>query len=139
MKEVLEKYLNCKIRLKTKRNPYLGYFDYTIISVYDTYFVLNNQGITYEKQNYYIPYTSIFQIYEKESSIQIELHNFNDLMESTQKLSEDLSAMRQEMNDLNEKIDSIAELGEEISSIKKTLDRIQGDVYSLAHNTRFYR
>ena len=80
-----------------------------------------------------------FQIYEKESSIQIELHNFNDLMESTQKLSEDLSAMRQEMNDLNEKIDSIAELGEEISSIKKTLDRIQGDVYSLAHNTRFYR
>ena len=142
MKEVLEKYLNSIIRLKTKKNEYHGYFDYTLISVNDTYFVLNNHGITYEKQNYYIPYTSIFRIYETESSIQIELHNFDDLIESTHKLSKELDAMKKEMNIMKGKIVSMNELNifsAEINSMKITLNSIDRDVSKLANETRFYR
>ena len=142
MKEVLKKYLNSIIRLKTKKNEYHGYFDYTLISVNDTYFVLNNHGITYEKQNYYIPYTSIFRIYEKESSIQIELHNFDDLIESTHKLSEELNTMKEEIDILKEKMVSMNELNiinAEINSMKITLNSISSDVSKLANATRFYR
>ena len=91
MKEILEKYLNQQIKLKTKKNDDIGYYTYTLISVTDNYFVLNNHAITYEEHNYYIPYTSIFQIFEKDFRITIELNNLYDLIDITNKLTDELN------------------------------------------------
>ena len=55
---------------------------------------MNNQAILYEEHNYHIPYTSIFQISEKDFRLLIEFNNFDDLID---KLTEYLNTIKEEL------------------------------------------
>ncbi|WP_407424316.1 hypothetical protein [Methanobrevibacter sp.] len=147
MKGVLEKYLNQQIKLKTKKNDDTGY-TYTLISVADNYFALNNHAITYEEHNYYIPYTSIFQISEKDFGITIELNNLDDLIELTNKLTDDLNSVKEEICNvkgciignsaaLGELMRQSTEINSELDNIQNKMDNINRSINSVETSIRY--
>ena len=157
MKNLLNPYLNRKIRID---DSYSGLNnEYTLFRVADTYF-----GITEnlnEPINRFIPYTSVSQIVERNSSLTISVYNFDELMEIVDSLPENiaegLDSMKNDVNTLKEEIYNVKgciignsvplgelmrksrEINDELNEINNKMDDVKSRINSVETAIRYIR